>query len=87
MMLQKKRWSKDMLKVLSFIALGIIISVLEVPKMKKQSLNKEIVIYIFLLITGLGLLSLISLDVKVPSSSTAIRYILSPVDKILSKIL
>lgn len=74
-----------MLKVIGIIALGAIISIIEVPKMSKQNLKKEIALYMILLASGLLLLSLISLDVEITSLSEIIENILNPVDKLFTK--
>lgn len=76
-----------MVKILGFIIIGVIISALEVPKMRRQNLNKEIILYIFLLVTGLGLLSLLSLGINVTSPSIIIEKIFSPLNSLLSRIL
>lgn len=74
-----------MLKVIGIIALGAIISIIEVSKMRKQNLKREIVLYMIFLVSGLLLLSLISLDIEITSLSEIIENILNPVDKLFTK--
>ncbi|SDY82351.1 hypothetical protein SAMN05660462_00996 [Proteiniborus ethanoligenes] len=76
-----------MLKILLFIIIGIIILAIEVPSMRKKNLKKELKLYVVFLIAGIILVSLISLDIKVPSTASILESMFNPLNRLISKIL
>lgn len=69
------------------VAFIVILSILEVPKMLKRCLYKELVLYSVFLLIGAVTGILIALDVKVPNPSDSLTVLLSPIVTVVKFIL
>lgn len=69
------------------VAFVVILSILEVPKMLKRCLYKELVLYSIFLLIGAVTGILVTLDVKVPNPSDPLALLLSPLVTVVKFIL
>ena len=72
--------------ILAVALFSIVLSIVEIPKMWKQKLYKELVIFCLFLMFGTVLAVLKSLDVKVPIPSDLIAWIYSPLAEVMKSI-
>jgi hypothetical protein len=76
-----------MLKVLGIVAISLLIIWKEIPPLKKQKKRKEIWIFSIFQFLATTLLSLVVLDVKIPSPLEVIRVIYKPFSDVLFSLL
>jgi len=74
------------LSILAVVLFSFVLSIVEIPKMLKQKLYKELVIFCLFLMFGTVLAVLKSLDVKVPIPSDLIAWIYSPLAEVMKSI-
>ncbi len=70
-----------MATVILLIAVFAVIGLFEVPKMLRNGLWRELLVFIVLLILGFTLSVLLTLDVPVPSPARGIRFLMAPILK------
>jgi predicted membrane channel-forming protein YqfA (hemolysin III family) len=76
-----------MVKVLGIVVVTFFIAVKEILPLKKQKKTKEIWIFSIFQLSATTLLSLIVLNVKIPSPLEVIRVIYKPISDMLFSIL
>jgi hypothetical protein len=76
-----------MVKVLGILVISILIALKEIPPLKKQKQKKEIWIYVILQCFATTLLSLIALDINLPSPLELIRVVYKPVSDAIFNLL
>jgi hypothetical protein len=76
-----------MLKVFGVLVITLLIIWKEIPALKKQKKKKEIWIFSIFQLLATTLLSLVVLDVKIPSPLEVIRIIYKPVSDVLFTLL
>ena len=74
------------LSILAVVLFSFVLSIVEIPKMLKQKLYKDLGIFCLLLILGTVLAVLKSLDVEVPNPSDLIAWIYSPLAEVMKSI-
>jgi hypothetical protein len=67
-----------MVKVLGILCISILIALKEIPPLKKQQQKKEIWIIVIFLFFASAFLSLVLLEVKIPSPLEVIRVVYHP---------
>ena len=72
-----------MATVILLIAVFAVIGLFEVPKMLRNGLWRELLVFIVLLILGFTLSVLIALDVPLPSPVKGIRSLMNPILRLL----
>jgi hypothetical protein len=76
-----------MVKVLGILVISILIALKEIPPLKKQKQKKELWIYVILQCFATTLLSLIALDINLPSPLELIRVVYKPVSDAIFNLL
>ncbi|CAG9608708.1 hypothetical protein [Pseudoneobacillus rhizosphaerae] len=76
-----------MLKVLGVVVITLLIIWIEIPPMKKQNKKKEIWMFSIFQFIATALLSLVVLNVKIPSPLELIRIIYKPFSDVLFSLL
>jgi hypothetical protein len=76
-----------MLKVLGILVITLLIIWKEIPPLKKQKKKKEIWIFFIFQFMATALLSLVVLNVKIPSPLELIRIIYQPFSDVLFSLL
>lgn len=76
-----------MLKVLGIFVITLLIIWKEIPPLKKQKKKKEIWIFSIFQFMATTLLSLVVLNVKIPSPLEVIRIIYKPISDVLFSLL
>jgi hypothetical protein len=76
-----------MLKVLGILVITLLIIWKEIPPLKKQKKKKEIWIFFIFQFMATTLLSLVVLNVKIPSPLELIRIIYQPFSDVLFSLL
>lgn len=76
-----------MLKVFGIIVITLLIIWKEIPPLKKQKKKKEIWIFSIFQFMATTLLSLVVLNVKIPSPLEVIRIIYKPISDVLFSLL
>jgi hypothetical protein len=76
-----------MLKVLGVLVITILIIWKEIPALKKKKEKKEIWIFAIFQFMATTLLSLVFLNVKIPSPLEVIRIIYKPISDVLFSLL
>lgn len=69
--------------ILAVFAFGIVLCVAEIPKMLKQKLYRELLVFLILLASGMILAVLKSLAVEIPNPSDFIAWIYSPFSEVM----
>ena len=69
------------------VAFVVILSIIEVPKMLRRCLYKELVLYSVFLLIGAVTGILVTLDVKIPNPSDSLALHLSPLVMVVKFIL
>jgi hypothetical protein len=75
------------IKVLGVIFISLLIAIKEIPPLKKQKMNKEVWIFSFFQLFATILLSLVLLEVKIPSPLEVIRVVYQPFSDALFSLL
>lgn len=74
-----------MWKVIGIILVGLIIIVLEVPRLMKDQEKKELFVFITLLVIGVGLSLAKALNAPIPNPLDALKFIYQPIsDAVIS---
>lgn len=76
-----------MVKVLGIVIISLLIAWKEIPPLKKQKKKKDIWIFSILQLTATTLLSLVILEVKIPSPLEVIRVVYKPISDALFTLL
>lgn len=76
-----------MVKVLGVIFISLLIVLKEIPPLKKQKMIKEIWIFSSMQLLATTLLSLVLLEVKIPSPLEVIRVVYQPFSDALFSLL
>jgi hypothetical protein len=76
-----------MLAILGILAIGVIISLFEIPPLIKKKWWKEIIVYFLLLSAGLFFSVLLSLNIAIPTPIDFISKIYSPVTNFIERML
>jgi hypothetical protein len=76
-----------MLKVFGVLVITLLIIWKEIPPLKKQKKKKELWIFMIFQFLATTLLSLVVLNVKVPSPLDVIRIIYQPISDVLFRLL
>jgi hypothetical protein len=72
--------------ILAVIAFATVLSIIEIPKMRKEKLNKELWTYSILLGIGVVLAIMKILNVKIPNPSDLMAWVYSPVKGIMQSL-
>lgn len=73
--------------ILAVLIFSTIVSIVEIPKMLKNKLYREIVTFSVLLVAGTTLAILKSLNVKIPNPSDWIAWLYSPLKDVMKNML
>ena len=73
--------------ILAVLVFGIVLCIVEIPKMRKDKLYRELWTFSVLLALGTTLAILKSLDVEIPNPSDFIAWVYSPVEGIMKGLL
>ncbi|MGM0875152.1 MAG: hypothetical protein ACQEWV_10160 [Bacillota bacterium] len=73
--------------ILGVLLVGTLITLYEVPSLIKKKLMKELIVFLILLITGVILSILLSLEIKIPNPYDLIAFIFNPISHFLEWIL
>lgn len=73
--------------ILSVLLFSTILSIVEIPKMLKEKLYRELWTFIVLLSFGTVLVILKSLDVDIPNPSDFVQWVYSPFSDIIKTLL
>ncbi|UNC91988.1 hypothetical protein [Candidatus Contubernalis alkaliaceticus] len=73
--------------ILAVLVLGAVLFRVEVPRMKKEKLHRELWAFSILLGVGIALVAMKSLDVEVPNPSDFIAWLYSPAADIMKSLL
>lgn len=73
--------------VLTALALGAVLCMTEIPKMLGGRLIRELVTFCVLLLIGLALVILKSVEVDIPNPSDFIAWVFSPVSDLMKSLL
>ncbi|AKA68185.1 hypothetical protein [Clostridium scatologenes] len=73
--------------ILSVLAFSTILSIVEVPKMLREKLYRELYTFIVLLVFGTVLAILKSLNVDIPNPSDFVQWVYSPFSSIIKELL
>jgi hypothetical protein len=76
-----------MIKVLGILVISTLIAMKEIPPLLKQKKKKEIWIFVIFQSFATALLSIISLNVKLPSPLEAIRVVYKPISDAIFSLL
>jgi len=76
-----------MAKVLGILFIGTLISLVEVPSLKKKNLKKDIYIFFLFLSIGIILTILVSLGINIPTPLNVITKLYDPISSSLERIL
>lgn len=74
-------------KILGVILLAILISVYEIPKLIKNKLFKELIVFFLLLLAGTGLGIARSINLELPSPLDLITFIYKPISDTIYEVL
>jgi hypothetical protein len=72
--------------IIALVIFDVIVCVIEIPKMLKQKLIKELVTFSVLLLLGTAVGVMKSLDIKVPNPSDFLAWVYSPVSDIMKSL-
>ncbi|NMM63739.1 hypothetical protein HBE96_13865 [Clostridium sp. P21] len=73
--------------ILSVLVFSIVLSIVEIPKMLRQKLYKELYTFIVLLSFGTVLAILKSFNVDIPNPSDFVQWVYSPFNNIIRELL
>lgn len=73
--------------ILAVLGFGAVISFIEIPKMLSRKLYKELAAFCILLVTGMTLSILKSLNVKIPNPSDLVAWVYSPLKEVMKSML
>lgn len=74
------------LSIFLILVFAVVLCYVEIPDMRKKKLIKELWTFFLILITGVTLLILKSLNIKIPISSDFIAWVYSPVKEIMKRL-
>lgn len=73
--------------IIAVLAFSTILCIIEIPKMQKQKLYRELYTFVVLLGLGTVLAILKSLNVEIPNPSDFIKWIYSPFTEVIKSLL
>lgn len=73
--------------IILVLVFSTVLCIIEIPKMRKQKLNRELWTFSILLGLGTILAILKSLDVKIPNPSDFVAWVYSPFSDVLKALL
>ena len=69
--------------LLLILALGIAISLFEVPRLLQRKMRGELIAFSCFLLTGVALAVAITLRLPVPNPTSGIEFVFSPITRVL----
>jgi hypothetical protein len=76
-----------MVAIFALVVFDIVVCVIEIPKMLKQKLIKELITFAIMLLLGTVIGVMKSLDVKVPNPSDFLTWVYSPVSDLMKSLI
>ncbi len=73
--------------IIAVLVFDVIVCIIEIPKMLKQKLIKELVTFSVLLLLGTVLATLKAFDKKVPNPSDFLAWVYSPVADLMKSLM
>ena len=76
-----------MWKIIGIIFAGLIITILEVPRLVKNQEKKELLVFMTLLVIGVGLSVAKALNLPIPNPLDALIFIYTPISEAVMSLL